>query len=354
MVYRTREPGTKVSLYILTVHAIPITDTLCREADDVVLRLVMRQPGSTLALPRDGADTLPKTDDIPWYFAAEVTDFARVMKGSEDYMLEQFDEEISALEKQQQEDEIMFGEETEWTKKAIRAINDAKEKVQGIGNPPELHQLPTEKRPKRELIQFSDPNDAPEMYHILHAQKSGVSTPLTPGVAQVVTADGVPIPVSSQTDKSLAEGAPALLNSTSHAHHPDAPFFFYQALLHYYLAPLDIRILKAAFGSFSQFPSTVLPRVEHVSTGHIVDDDLRKRMKYLSHLPYGCEVGFLECNWTGVVLPEVLDKFQADIDKRRKRHMEKETREEKDRVRNVMCFIDHQRNVFYILLPNLY
>ena len=31
-----------------------------REGEDVVLRLVMRQPGSTLALPRDGADALNK------------------------------------------------------------------------------------------------------------------------------------------------------------------------------------------------------------------------------------------------------------------------------------------------------
>lgn len=34
-----------------------------REGDDVVLRLVMRQPGSTLALPRDGADALNKVSD---------------------------------------------------------------------------------------------------------------------------------------------------------------------------------------------------------------------------------------------------------------------------------------------------
>ena len=61
-----------------------------REGDDVVLRLIMREPGSTLALPRDGADVLGKSEDIPWYFAAEVTDYARIMKGSEAYMIEQF------------------------------------------------------------------------------------------------------------------------------------------------------------------------------------------------------------------------------------------------------------------------
>jgi hypothetical protein len=104
-------------------------------------------------------------------------------------------------------------------------------------------------------------------------------------------------------------------------------------LLHYYLAPLDIRILKSAFGNFASFPSTLLPRVERVSTGHVMDDDLRKRAKYLAHLPYGCEVGFLECNWTDVVSPEVLTQFKDEIERRRKRNRDKETREERDRLR---------------------
>src|ERR1700712_4445705 len=64
-----------------------------------------------------------------------------------------------------------------------------------------------------------------------------------------------------------------------------------------------------------------------------MDDELRKRTKYLSHLPYGCEVGFLECNWTDVVSPEILDQFKDEIERRRKRNRDKETREEKDRVR---------------------
>jgi hypothetical protein len=60
---------------------------------------------------------------------------------------------------------------------------------------------------------------------------------------------------------------------------------------------------------------------------------LRKRAKYLAHLPYGCEVGFLECNWTDVVPPEVLAQFKEDIERRRQRNRDKETREERDRLR---------------------
>ncbi|EPE35344.1 RING/U-box [Glarea lozoyensis ATCC 20868] len=310
-----------------------------REGEDVVLRLVMRQPGSTLALPRDGADVLGKSEDIPWYFAAEVTDYARIMKGSESYMMEQFDHEIAALQRQESEDELMFGEEPQWTRKAMNAVNEAKEKVRGIGDPPAMPKQPTEKKPKRQPIQFTSVNeDAPEMYYIQQTSQTEINS----------SAVHIPAPSAALADNQVVEPSqphapeekPVSSNPRNlyqrhlnEAHHPDAPYFFYQALLHYYLAPLDIRILKSAFGNFASFPSTLLPRVERVQTGHVMDDELRKRTKYLSHLPHGCEVGFLECNWTDVVLPEVLEQFKPEIEKRRKRNWEKENREERDRVR---------------------
>ena len=114
---------------------------------------------------------------------------------------------------------------------------------------------------------------------------------------------------------------------------PSHPFYFYNALPNFYLSPLDIRILKTAFGDFSSFPSSLLPRVEHISTGHVVDDDLRKRAKYLAHLPYGCEVSFLECDWTDVISSTILEQYTDDILRRRKKNHEKEAREERDRLR---------------------
>lgn len=306
-----------------------------REGDDVVLRLVMRQPGSTLALPRDGGDVLGKSDDVPWYLAAEVTDYARIMKGGEEYMTKQYDAEIEDLKRQEFEDELMFGEEPEWTKKAVNAVNEAKEKIRGLSNPPAPKQ-PAEKKSLKQPIQFIPVDEeAPEMYFLQTATQSGSSLPnpaYTPtnGEPKAETQDQLN---HDFTTPLVSKSSQPRNPRPSEAHHPDAPYFFYQALLHYYLAPLDIRILKSAFGNFASFPSTLLPRVERVSTGHTMDDELRKRTKYLAHLPYGCEVSFLECNWTDVVAPEILDKFKDEIEKRRKRNRDKENREEKDRVR---------------------
>ena len=84
------------------------------------------------------------------------------------------------------------------------------------------------------------------------------------------------------------------------------------------------------------FPATLLPRIDHVSTGHVVDEEIRKRAKYLAHLPLGHEINFLECDWTDIVPAEILDRFAEDLERRRRKHQEKATREEKDRIRAEM------------------
>ena len=290
------------------------------EGGDVVLRLVSRKPGSTLAMPRDGAAHIGPGDDIPWYHIADVPDYARVMKGGEDYMESQYDAEIEALKKQEQEDELYFGDDTTWIHKAIASIKDAKEKIRGIGNPPDMA---TDPRPNIELQQPVEGGR-----NMIESNRNEKGSSAVSGISEGLSAmsmnDGKP----TETDKGSTKE-----KGTNQPHPPDKPYYFYQALPHFYLSSLDIRILKAAFGDFSQFPPTILPRIEHISTGHIVDEELRKRTKYLSHLPYGCEVNFLECDWRDLVSPSILEKFSVDINKRRKRNMDKAAREEKDSVR---------------------
>lgn len=307
-------------------HDLPV------EGGDVVLRLIKRNPDSTLALPLEDAVELGPDEDVPWYHAAEVADYARIMKGGEDYMLAQYDAEIEDLKRQEQEDELYYGEDTTWIRKAINSIMEAKERVRGIGNPPDIVRV--EKKPAREPIKFESSEQAPEMYTISRSVTPGQSlaadqhTSHQPGAPDVekLSQKVADVKVHDSDSKRKAKN-PTQSGPSNH------PFYYYQALPHFYLSPLDIRILKAAWGDYSLFPTTILPRVEHISSGHIVDDDLRKRAKYLSHLPYGCEVHFLECDWTDVVPAEVLERFQTEINKRRQRNREKAAREEKARIR---------------------
>ncbi|KAL8688917.1 MAG: hypothetical protein Q9224_004767, partial [Gallowayella concinna] len=295
-----------------------------QEGCDVVLRLIARQPGSTLALPRDGAASLETGEEIPWYFAAEVMDYARVMKGGEEYMAAEYEREMEDLLQQEREDELIFGEETQWTQKAIAAVAELKERLKGLGNPPDVPAVPNERKPRRTLPRLNDqhPKD-PDSFLAQRAKTSSAASSI----------ETTPHPRKESVIPAIEDKTSSSPQTSTVAHHNPLPFYFYEALQHFYLSPLDIRILRAAFGDFSSFPSTILPRVERVSTGHIVDDELRRRAKYLAHLPRGCEVAFLECDWTDVVNPDVLSGFAAEIEKRRKRNHEKEAREEKERVR---------------------
>ena len=301
-----------------------------REGGDVVLRLVKRKAGSTLAMPRESGEVVPKGEHIPWHLATEVMDYAHLMKGSEDYMNQQFDEALAAIELLEKEDELMFGEDAEWTNRAKRMIHESKEKIRGVGNPPEQPKKP-EPRSERAPIVFNENDEGvPDMYlekHAQHAQHApstnGAETNNADASARTETQDN-----ANYVPRTIAE----MRNRNVEKPQPNE-YLFYHGLQHYYLSPLDIRILQAEFGSYKQFPSSILPRVERVSSGHVVDDELRRRVKYLGHLPYGCEVGFLECDWTDTVSPDILKDFAVQIDRRRKRHSEKDAREEKDRVR---------------------
>ncbi|KAI9712268.1 MAG: hypothetical protein M1828_001711 [Chrysothrix sp. TS-e1954] len=296
-----------------------------REGADIVLRLVVRSAGKTLALPKESAGVVRSEEDIPWHFAADVMDFARVMRGTEDYMVAQYEDELSQLKQVEKHDELMYGEDTEWTTKARRAVNEAKERVRGIGQAPRAHRRPEDPKSGR-----TNPN--------IDSGNRATST-TSPESEAIQLSSKFPGNATSKAELSKISDVSALTTSLADFRasqgqsQPPSDYYFYHALLHYYLSSLDIRILKAAFGDFAAFPSTILPRVERISTGHVVDDELRKRTKYLAHLPHGCELCFLECDWTDTVSAEILDKFKPEIERRRKKNLEKETREEKERAR---------------------
>ncbi|KAF8468323.1 hypothetical protein BDZ91DRAFT_656700 [Kalaharituber pfeilii] len=303
---------------------------------EVVLRLMGRRHGSTLALPRDRpVNPEEEADGIPWYFSPEVADFARLMKGTRSYMEDQFKQEIDDLIVMGKEDELMFNEEGEWTRKAIAAIKDTKENLEHIKNveAPLVLPLIAEPKPERPQMKINENlEDVPDMYFVTHAARSGQVTPAIRPDAQS--------PVEN-ISSSNSDSKPAALASIrvpddrrlKSNEHSSASYYFYRALPHYYLSPFDIRILKSAFGMYEDFPTALIARVEGISTGHSVDDEFRRKMKYLAHLPYGTEVAFLECDWRGVVPEDVLERFKGEIERRRKRRKDKEVQEERERER---------------------
>jgi hypothetical protein len=110
-------------------------------------------------------------------------------------------------------------------------------------------------------------------------------------------------------------------------------YFFYMAAngRHVFLHPLDIRILLSKYSRYSQFPPNIWLQVDAFVEAS-VDADLRKRYKYLAHLPEGSDVVFVEANLEAVVGREALRPFEVALRLRRNKRKEKERKEERARL----------------------
>jgi hypothetical protein len=116
---------------------------------------------------------------------------------------------------------------------------------------------------------------------------------------------------------------------------PDASsYFYYQAAsgLPIFLHPLDIKILLTHFKSYSLFPNEITLRVQASSEG-TVNADLRKRCKYLSHLPESADVIFVEADLEGVVSEERLKEFEKSLGIREGKRKEKARRDDRAKLK---------------------
>jgi len=267
-----------------------------REGFDVAMRLFMRKPGSTLSLPRDDylafsqMAVIPE-GDVPWHYVPEIMHYAWIVKGSGSYMHAQAEREIQELEIMEKDDETAFGEDGFWTQRAIQRVHDTSLSYDDIGEGPARQANLSLAEATRRVSSTTVPEDIP--YHL-----------------------------------QISHGSSPRLN-----HQRDTPYLYYQPRSgsHYYLSALDIRILKRAYGDYENFPSAILARVEHITSPQTVDDDFRRRIKYLGHLPSGCQISFLECDWSEIVDIDILTQFSLEIEKRRRTRREKLVREEKER-----------------------
>ena len=255
-----------------------------REKHDVMLRLLMRKPGTTLALPRDEFPGLD-TSLAPWHYEPGIVQYARFMLATDDYMLDEGEREIKELGLLAREDEVSYdGEDAEWNAKAIAFIQSTLAPYQMSDNTGKLSGLAA----------------------VRSSRLDGKNAATDP------TARAWSEPARNNTSLSMTT------------------IYFYQPKsgTHFYLSPLDIRILKRMFGEYYKFPSALLVRVEHISHGHTMDEELRRRAQYLSHLPKGCHFAWLECDWTDIVPANILETFAQEIAHRRK------TNHDKDQLEN--------------------
>lgn len=281
------------------------------EGDRIEMTLMQRNNHSTLAFPLSDTWPLPanvisnyvKSDVplIPWHFTPSAMTFARFMLASPEYLEAEYNRDCIELNEAMSDaqgwgsaEELPFIESSiSMCRKKQKLLHQQKTKdielsmqtwsmmFDAVAKYSKKHGKAPQQQPCTE-----NENAVPEAYHQHQLQQAGDAT---------------------ESDKV------AVRPSHHPIHRDNSPakdFYFYQAIdgQHVYLHPLDIRILKHEFGDYDQFPRTLQVRATNVQESTLTED-LRKKCKYLGHLPLACDVTFLEINVRDIVSPETIQVY---------------------------------------------
>ncbi|KZT30947.1 hypothetical protein NEOLEDRAFT_1126631 [Neolentinus lepideus HHB14362 ss-1] len=310
------------------------------------MRLMQRPQITTLALPRSStwpSELLPP-HQAPFHFLPDVYTYSKFMLATPAYLIQDLTKDLDDLATERR---TLVGMRDELSVTFVDAaaekvrlqiakasaletpmLRDTVDKAHRDQSEIEARVSRATQRKVEEQAQ-ADEQDTVEVPHeFLATQSTGY--PNSPHPAT---------PSSAINTKSSPANAASGRNSRQRRNvNPPPPstqtYYFYQSAsgLPIFLHPLDIKILFSHFHSYSSFPDTISVRVEAFSEGS-VNDDLRKRCKYLAYMPEGADVVFVEANLEDVVGVEGLRSFEGALKSRRARRKEKERKDDKAKVR---------------------
>ncbi|KAF8983955.1 hypothetical protein BGZ46_009089 [Entomortierella lignicola] len=321
------------------------------------MRLIQRAVDSTIALPRSKTFPLDK-NVLPEHFKAQppvefypdAMVFSRLMITTLDRIVSEMDRDITSIEFSMEEaktyDTNSHSEEIIFYEMAVDKIREAKIKIRDDAKffpktsldrerylrqhfdraskespvvPGEGEETATPQR----TISYAD--SGPEAYEASRQEEAPLIA--LESVGDDIQAESGMEQESDVTSTVAQHGKSRSSNQTA------SVFYFYQAANghHLYLQPLDIRILKQHFDSYEKFPDTITVKVLGIEETSLTEE-VRKKCKYLGHLPLGCEVSFLDVALESIVGEEGVKPFETELKMRRSKRMDKETREERERI----------------------
>ncbi|RWS07275.1 RING finger protein 10-like isoform X2 [Dinothrombium tinctorium] len=113
-------------------------------------------------------------------------------------------------------------------------------------------------------------------------------------------------------------------------------YYFYQSNdgQHIYLNSLNVRMLCHEYGALDKCPPEIKAKIIEMEWA-TMNDERRKRHRYMQHLPLTCEFRIVELDFSPPILSEnTLQLFRGEIN-RRERERRKRAREENRRDRNI-------------------
>ncbi|CAL1183242.1 Zinc finger, C3HC4 type (RING finger) family protein [Candida parapsilosis] len=116
-------------------------------------------------------------------------------------------------------------------------------------------------------------------------------------------------------------------------------FYYYETGFNagctYVLSPLDMKILKSTYSNYESLPTSIVAKIENIRYEELTQETSMTKYKYLSHLPIGSQIGFLECDWNHneYVSQPIWEAYKNDLLKRSKNSNKRFLREERNRRR---------------------
>ncbi len=332
-----------------------------KRAHRIHMRLLHRPQMTTLALPATAtwpSDAIPPIS-APWYFLPDVLTYSRFALASPEYMLKELHRELAELKR---EWDLLAGDELgrafvkaarekverQVGKVEVELMTDAVRKhetdarrawgeaVGGERREKERQRERERRAAERAEKEKQDDKDLNIPMEFLAANSAATygnvqSVRVPPNI--VVEPNPMPnLEAGTKGQRRKNRGIAAPPASPAPAAAPAACFYQSSLGAHVYMSALDMRILITHFGSYDHLP----PTLSFPTTGYdsaTVNEDLRKRTKYLSHLPIGTEVVFVEANLAGIVPADVLGKFEQPLKTRRDKRRARTRREDRDKKR---------------------
>lgn len=137
--------------------------------------------------------------------------------------------------------------------------------------------------------------------------------------------------VSSNGEDTIPNVTAEDLEISANANIPHAKdFYFYQAIdgQQIFLHSINARMLEREYGSLENGPPVITGSIVEIESGSMTEG-LRKRLRYLQHLPLTCQFLVIEVDLPPeIVSPETKNYFKDQLDKRN-REREKRAKEER-------------------------
>ncbi|XP_076127317.1 E3 ubiquitin-protein ligase RNF10 [Alosa pseudoharengus] len=315
--------------------------------DQITMRLMRREKGSLIALP---SSQWVKVEEPIRFGDGHLGAYSKLLLASEEQVLGLLQEEKEALRTQ------LCLEENDpqdcFIQSALHQLQEREESLlkrtsqDGAGAEGlDLRKLSLSEPPSPEVtVVVSNPSSKPVLQY---SSAFDDEVQEMPDVDPVEVAHEVPegpseSPLKQEADAEApqaVEGAPAGSQTEMgrpQTSEPGPYYYFYQADdgQQMFLHPVNVRCLLREYGSLEASPPAITATVVEVE-GQAVTEEVRRRHRYLAHLPLTCEFSICELALQPPVLSkETLDSFADDLEKR-KRLRQKKARDEKRRERRI-------------------